>query len=494
LSVLHRHLLRQLRKSNLSPEVPPTAPEPWQRLLSSVSYSYEAIDQERYLVEHSIKLASEEMRELNVRLAAERDNLERIVQVAPTGMAVLTAEGIVRNINYALEQMLGYDRSEVINRPAWDFLAPQDREITKARLQALATGQRLNPPTRRLHLVSKSGKEVLANLGAAPITDESAAPSTFVVVIEDITEKERLEIERHHAQKMESVGRLASGIAHEINTPIQFVGDNVNFLSSAFDDLVQLCDVYHERLHRPDGSLSPADREALCQAEEQADLEYLREHVHKAIASTLDGAARVSRIVKSMKSFAHPGTSERQDADINGALCDTLTVATNELKYVAVVETELGDIPPVPCFLNDLSQVFLNLFINAAHAIADVVGQSGTRGTIRVRTYKDGGDVVIAISDTGSGIPAAIRHRIFEPFFTTKEVGRGTGQGLALARSVVVDQHGGSILFDTKEGKGTTFFIRIPLVPAVSPNRKIAPHAQSRTTAEIESGHEDEVG
>jgi signal transduction histidine kinase len=139
-----------------------------------------------------------------------------------------------------------------------------------------------------------------------------------------------------------------------------------------------------------------------------------------------------------------------------------LTVATNELKYVAMVETDFGDIPAVPCFVSDLNQVFLNLLVNAAHAIADVVGKSGQRGVIRVRTYLEGSVVVVAISDTGTGVPEEVRGRIFDPFFTTKEVGRGTGQGLALARSVVVERHGGSLTFETEMGKGTTFFIRIP--------------------------------
>jgi signal transduction histidine kinase len=163
-----------------------------------------------------------------------------------------------------------------------------------------------------------------------------------------------------------------------------------------------------------------------------------------------------------MKAFAHPDRGERAIADLNAALRDTLTVATNELKYVAKVETDFGKIPSVPCFVSDLNQVFLNLLVNAAHAIGDVVGKTGQLGVIRVRTYQEGSVVVIAISDTGTGIPEAVRGRIFDPFFTTKEVGRGTGQGLALARTVVVDQHGGSLTFETETGKGTTFFVRIP--------------------------------
>jgi signal transduction histidine kinase len=270
-------------------------------------------------------------------------------------------------------------------------------------------------------------------------------------------------VELRHSQKLESVGRLAAGIAHEINTPIQFVGDNVNFLSGAFEQLLALCDSYKVACAKAaTGRLSAEDVAGLKQNEETADIEYIRANVATSIASTLDGVGRVARIVQSMKAFAHPDRGERATADLNAALRDTLTVATNELKYVAQVETDFGKIPPVPCFVSDLNQVFLNLLVNAAHAIGDVVGKTGQRGVIRVRTYLEGSVVVIAISDTGTGIPEAVRGRIFDPFFTTKEVGKGTGQGLALARAVVVDRHGGSLIFETEMGKGTTFFVRIP--------------------------------
>jgi signal transduction histidine kinase len=197
--------------------------------------------------------------------------------------------------------------------------------------------------------------------------------------------------------------------------------------------------------------------------EELADLDYLRENIPTSIASTLDGAGRVAKIVQSMKAFAHPDRGEKDLADLNLALRNTLIVATNELKYVATVETDFGDIPTVPCFLSDLNQVFLNLLVNAAHAISDVVGKSGRRGVIGVRTYREGNLVVVAISDTGTGIPANLHGKIFDPFFTTKEVGKGTGQGLALARSVVVEEHGGTLTFTTEMGRGTTFFIRLPV-------------------------------
>jgi len=183
----------------------------------------------------------------------------------------------------------------------------------------------------------------------------------------------------------------------------------------------------------------------------------------------LDGVARVATLVRAMKEFAHPDRKERAAADINAALLSTLTVARNELKYVAEVETEFGDLPLAVCNIGELNQVFLNLLVNAAHAIGDAVNGTGQKGVIRVRTSLEEDAVLISIADTGGGIPEDIRNKIFDPFFTTKESGRGTGQGLAIAHSVVVDKHGGTLTFASEVGKGTTFFIRLPLDGEVKP-------------------------
>src|SRR5262249_3328957 len=199
------------------------------------------------------------------------------------------------------------------------------------------------------------------------------------------------------------------------------------------------------------------DVERIRQAEEEADLAYLLERVPQAFVRTFDGISRVATIVPAMKSFAHPDTDKQAPADLNEALETTLVVATNEYKYVADVELELGEIPAVVCHLGDLNQVFLNLVVNAAHAIEEAKAGPGSRGVICVATERRGDHVVVSISDSGNGIPEAIRSRIFDPFFTTKEVGRGTGQGLALARSVIVDKHQGSLDVESEVGRGSTF-------------------------------------
>jgi signal transduction histidine kinase len=280
----------------------------------------------------------------------------------------------------------------------------------------------------------------------------------------DMSEARQLETELHQAQKLESVGRLAAGVAHEINTPVQFVSDSVYFVRDAMKDLVEVAEKYRVACEAALEGILVGEAAAMARrAEEKADLPYLLENVPKALDRALEGLERVTTIVRSMKEFAHPDQKEMAPADLNQAISSTLVIAKNEYKYVAELHTELGELPPVRCHVGDLNQVVLNIIVNGAHAIADVVKDSGQKGRLGVRTRQEGGDVIIEISDTGGGIPAHVQSHIFDPFFTTKEVGRGTGQGLAIARSVVCDKHGGELTFETVVGQGTTFFIRLPI-------------------------------
>ena len=275
-------------------------------------------------------------------------------------------------------------------------------------------------------------------------------------------DSKRMELELRVSQKLDAVGQLAAGIAHEINTPIQFVGDSVHFLQDGFEDLQRLLADYREACATmTTGPQGEALMARLERAGEDADLAYLEERIPAAFKRTLEGVERVASIVRAMKEFAHPQT-EQAPADLNRALLTTLTVARNEYKYVADVETSLGTLPLVVCNLSDLNQVFLNLIVNAAHAIEDAQAGRSEKGAIRIATSLDGESAVITISDTGSGIPSDVRTRIFDPFFTTKAVGRGSGQGLAIARTIV-DRHAGTLTFDSQVGAGTTFTIRLPV-------------------------------
>jgi signal transduction histidine kinase len=284
----------------------------------------------------------------------------------------------------------------------------------------------------------------------------------------------RVEAELRQGQKLEAVGRLASGVAHEINTPIQFVSDGVHFLRDANNDLVLVIEKL-QTVQRSvlDGTPSAAAAAEVTEAEEAVDLPYLMERVPLAINRCLDGLGRVATIVRSMKEFAHPDSAEMSTVDLNRAIESTLTIARNEYKYVAELETKLGPLPPVTCHIGNVNQVVLNIVVNAAQAIGERVERGGKKGLISVSTRHEDGQVFIAIADTGGGIPESIRERIFDPFFTTKEVGKGTGQGLAVARSIIVDKHGGDIRVESEVGRGTTFHIRLP-VAGRKPERAIA--------------------
>jgi two-component system NtrC family sensor kinase len=282
-------------------------------------------------------------------------------------------------------------------------------------------------------------------------------------LVEEMQERERMGIELQLAQKLESVGRLAAGIAHEINTPIQYVGDSVHFLRSAYDDLNQLLDICRQAIHdlpqHPDHAEAKL---AVAEAAARHDLDFIRTEVPKAFERTFDGVERVTNIVKAMKEFAHPDEKEHSPADLNHALQTTLLVASNEYKYLAKIVTDFAELPPVTCNIGELNQVFLNLIVNAAHAIQDA-GKDVTAGRIHVSTTLDADTVLIRIGDNGCGVPAEHLTKLYDPFFTTKEVGRGTGQGLAITHSILVDKHGGDISVQSTVGQGTEFTLRLPI-------------------------------
>jgi signal transduction histidine kinase len=291
---------------------------------------------------------------------------------------------------------------------------------------------------------------------------------SFNAFITDITQRKLAQIEQAHGQKMESIGQLSAGIAHEINTPMQYVGDNVHFLDSSFKDLLKALNEYDKLLQAgKQGAIPPELIESVETAAQQADLTYLVEEIPLAINQSQEGIGRVTKIVGAMKEFSHPGAEEKKLVDINRAIETTVTVARNEWKYVANVATDLApDLPMVPALVNDIHQVILNLIVNAAHAIADVVGKNeDAKGTIKIRTRQNEGWVEIRVQDTGTGIPPEIRPKIFDPFFTTKAVGKGTGQGLSLCHAMITKRHNGSISFETEAGQGTTFIVRLPIPP-----------------------------
>lgn len=315
--------------------------------------------------------------------------------------------------------------------------------------------------------VQTLGVSSVGNAGA-PIHHEirivRSGEDELVCIVRDVTEQRALEDRLLQSQKLGAIGQLAAGVAHEINTPMQFIGDNLHFAKTSVADLFTLLDMLRSTVeaacHAPP---SEARLSELATAEIELDFEYTREALPTAIERSLSGVERVTKIVRAMKAFAHPESDRLSPTDLKGLIESTVMVATNEWKYVADVDLQLEDLPPVPCLGGELNQVVLNLIVNASHAIADVVGTSGNKGKISISTGCDATHAVIRVTDSGTGIPEHARDKVFDPFFTTKEVGKGTGQGLAMAYNCVVKRHKGTIAFETELGEGTTFVIRLPL-------------------------------
>src|SRR5919197_3558951 len=319
-------------------------------------------------------------------------------------------------------------------------------------------------------IVRADGSSVWLLVTASMARDEDGRTRHLVVHAHDITARKEAEAalrsreeQLRLAEKLESIGQLAAGIAHEINTPVQFIGDTVGFVKQAAEDLLALVEAQDAVIAEPSGVQARARIE---EARDVADLAYLRERLPVAFERTSDGIRRIGDIVRAMRDFAHPGSGGHEPIDLNAAVRNTLVVVRSEYRDVADVETDLADLPAVPANGSEINQVLINLLVNAAHSIAD--SGTGERGTIRIATRGLEDAVALSISDTGCGIPEDVRSRIFDPFFTTKEVGRGMGRGLAIAHTLVVGRHGGSPTFETAPGAGTPFHVRLPIGGAPS--------------------------
>ncbi|MBN1607358.1 MAG: PAS domain S-box protein, partial [Polyangiaceae bacterium] len=390
-------------------------------------------------------------------LRASEARLRAIVDNIAVGVAIIGFDRTTHWLNQTLMRMLDASSAEdVADMKCLERLCSSN----SGRCPVLDEGQVVDRREFALRRRDGSATPVLKSVHVLDFEDERVLLETFI----DLTERKQLEAELSHARKLEAVGQLAAGIAHEINTPTQYVGDSMHFLQDALEAQKTVIGAYRKAL---DELLAGAGHEsiasALREAEEEADLEFVESNAPDALARCFEGLARITTIVRAMKEFAHPDQREKSPADLNQAVLTTLAIARNEYKYVANVTTELGELPQVQCHVGDLNQVFLNLIVNSAHAIGDVVRDTGDKGSIVIRSRVDGSSVVFEVEDTGSGIPEAIAGRVFDPFFTTKEVGKGSGQGLAIARSVVVDKHHGTLTFRSTPGKGTTFVIRLPI-------------------------------
>ena len=396
-------------------------------------------------------------------LRTSRQEAEIFINAVPSILIGVDNDSRVTRWNSAAQSAFGISEKEVLGKSLADCGVKWLRPDMGEEIQSWCSER----GSRRCDLApfQMNGEKRLLGVTITAVRVANANSTKLLVIGSDITDRSALEAQLRQSQKLESVGQLAAGIAHEINTPTQYIGDNVRFLKDAFEDLSRVLTGYQGLLAAAkDHTLSCETIMEVTAAVERADAGYLIEEIPKAIEQTLEGVTRVSTLVSAMKEFSHPGTKEKTPLDLNHAIESTITVARNEWKYVSDVETDFDvSLPPISCQPGEFNQVILNLIVNAAHAIADVIAKGGPeKGKIRIQTRNCPEWVEIRVQDTGSGIPEKVRARIFDPFFTTKEIGKGTGQGLAIARSVVVDKHDGTIHFETEEGKGTTFIIQLP--------------------------------
>ncbi|MDQ1662049.1 MAG: two-component system, NtrC family, sensor kinase [Blastococcus sp.] len=368
---------------------------------------------------------------------------------SPDGRFLYVSAACHQLLGFTPEELLACDPRELLHPDDADELIGSDGKVTLPKDAGEITVR-----ARHSH-----GHWVWIEAMPSVLRDAAGAVEEIQVYSRNVTDRRAREAQSQQDSKLESLGRLSAGLAHEINSPIQFVGDNARFLAEAYQDLIRIVLFYRGLLDSPDPMGWEERREQMRVAEEGIEFDYLQTEIPSAVAQTLQGIERVSTIVRAMKTFSHPGHQEQVPADLNEALTATVTVTRHQVNSVADLQLDLAELPPVRCNIADLNQVFLNLIVNAADAIAD----TGEPGVIGVTSSLDGNHVLIAISDTGGGIPDDVRSKIFDPFFTTKDVGRGSGQGLPLVRAVVQEGHAGSLTVDTTVGSGTTFTIRLPI-------------------------------
>ncbi len=408
--------------------------------------------------------------EIRKREALSRERAENVTSIMDnltTGIVLIDEEGRVRLFNESCEAMFGYTKSEILSQPA-EMLFD---EANKSAFQNYISG--LTPRESRIANVEftalrKDGSSFPIEFGVNEIIIDSKIMLAGAILDISIRKKERkrreeLETELIHSSKLEAVGQLAGGIAHEINTPIQFIGDNLGYLETEFANILHLI----EQINKSASAVSNGADITISGTElrkklEELDMEFLVTDIPQAITQSLVGVRDVSRIVLSMKEFSHPGAKGIQPFDVVKAIENTIAISKAEWRSVAEVELDFAeDTPEITCIPGAINQVLLNMVVNAAHAISDA--KKPGVGKITLRTKKENDVLLIQISDTGTGIPEEIASKIFDPFFTTKEVGRGTGQGLAISWDIIVKKHAGTINLTTTPGEGTTFSIRLPI-------------------------------
>ncbi|MBN1908944.1 MAG: PAS domain S-box protein [Pirellulales bacterium] len=397
-----------------------------------------------------------------------KQQIEFVLGATKTGLRIIDSDWAVRYTDPQTRETYG----DPTGKTCFEYFEGTESPSSKSpEFEALASKK----PVVSMSTLPKEDHRPI-QITTIPFQEDSGQWMLAEVVV-DLSERKRMEKELAQAQKMEAIGQLAAGIAHEINTPIQYIGDNMRFLQEAFSDIHHVMQQCDSLVNTARGAPAVAELARAMNAEkEEADMEYLVTEIPRAIDQSLEGVERVANIVRAMKEFSHPGGGQKQPIELNRAIENTLMVSRNEWKYVADLETDFDEsLPLVPALLNGLNQVILNLIMNAAQAIGELIENGTTeKGTITVSTRRDGDWAEIRIQDTGPGVPDEIEDKVFDPFFTTKEVGKGTGQGLSIVHNIIVEDHGGTVSLDSELDQGAAFIVRLPLADT-SPSDEPAP-------------------
>lgn len=399
-------------------------------------------------LESSIQNQVGELYEAKVKAEEQQSFLQSIMFAMPDGLVLIDEENVIYEVNDAFAGLLGKKREDILNKKISNWISKEGVEV----FHEVQEGAKKE--IKAFHedflLLCEEGDSIPVSVSVAQLTSVSpqVKKSSFVCVFHDARGRKALEEQLVTSKKLESVGTLASGIAHEINTPAQYIIDNAEYLQESFPDLLPILNKY---LEEEKGS-SDAKK-----------ISVLLEEFPGAIEDVLNGGERIAKLVQTMKAFSHPGSKEKETCDINKCLELAISMSNSAWKYVATIERdEEENLPEISALPHELNQAFLNIIVNAAHALEETREQRGEElGTITVSTKDVGRDIEISIMDNGPGIPKEIQSRVFDPFFTTKEVGKGTGQGLSYVYSMITEHHGGKIKLESKPGK-TCFTISLP--------------------------------
>ena len=405
---------------------------------------------------------------VNERMKETFERFELIFNTSPDAATITNvSNGEIMDVNESFEMITGFSKKEVIGTSVFKLWREKEKRLEFVKILS----EKRVCENYEADFLHKNGS-VIKGLISAKLLRLGSIPH-LIAITRDVTklkaiekERERLKIELSQSQKLQSIGTLAAGIAHEINSPLQFTNDNIDFIANSYSDITKLIDTYKSLMmkchtdHDRDDAIT-----TISDLEKKFNLDFLLKEMPEALSQTKDGIARIRKIVNAMKQFSNLNLEEKKDADINKTLENAEIITRSEWKYHAEVINEFDkELPFAECYEAELNQAFMNLIVNAAHATKDAIDQKLIeKGIITIKTSHKDGTVLVAVSDNGTGIPDKIKNKIYDPFFTTKDVGKGTGQGLSITHKAVVDRHNGRIWFETEVNKGTTFYIEVPV-------------------------------